>query len=165
MPYLRRINEGVNKIYASKTLLLLQEDGTLKPLTIELSLPHLKEIFYPDQWRRFLEDTVFPGNILRNCLSYRRRTPIMVEGTTRSGTCCELWAIPLCWFLPNRLTLSHRFMPEPNTPEYDELEQNPENVFLKTITPQLQTLLGISLIELLSKHPSYEVYLGQNSES
>ncbi|GKD40402.1 probable linoleate 9S-lipoxygenase 5, partial [Tanacetum coccineum] len=40
MPYLRRINEGVNKIYASRTLLLLQEDGTLMPLTIELSLPH-----------------------------------------------------------------------------------------------------------------------------
>ncbi|GJR20164.1 probable linoleate 9S-lipoxygenase 5 [Tanacetum coccineum] len=68
---------------------------------------------------------------------------------------------PYVGFLPNRLTLSRRFMPEPNTPEYDELEQNPENVFLKTITPQLQTLLGISLIELLSKHPSYELYLGQ----
>ncbi|GJR92321.1 probable linoleate 9S-lipoxygenase 5 [Tanacetum coccineum] len=42
MPYLRRINEGVNKIYASRTLLLLQEYETLKPLAIELSLPHLE---------------------------------------------------------------------------------------------------------------------------
>jgi linoleate 9S-lipoxygenase len=32
---------------------------------------------------------------------------------------------------------------------------------LKTITAQLQTLLGISLIEVLSRHSSDEVYLGQ----
>ena len=68
---------------------------------------------------------------------------------------------PYAGFLPNRPTLSRRFMPEPNTPEYDELKQNPEKVFLKTITPQLQTLLGIALIELLSRHPSDELYLGQ----
>lgn len=40
MPYLRRINATTNKIYATRTLLLLQNDGTLKPLVIELSLPH-----------------------------------------------------------------------------------------------------------------------------
>lgn len=40
MPYLRRINETSTKIYASRTLLFLTEDGTLKPLAIELSLPH-----------------------------------------------------------------------------------------------------------------------------
>lgn len=40
MPYLRRINETDNRIYASRTLLFLQSDGTLKPLVIELSLPH-----------------------------------------------------------------------------------------------------------------------------
>ncbi|KAL7585497.1 hypothetical protein Lser_V15G44872 [Lactuca serriola] len=68
---------------------------------------------------------------------------------------------PYAGFLPNRPTLSRRFMPEPNTPEYDELKENPDDVFLKTITPQLQTLLGIALIELLSRHSSDEVYLGQ----
>lgn len=40
MPYVRRINTTSTKIYASRTLLLLQKDGTLKPLAIELSLPH-----------------------------------------------------------------------------------------------------------------------------
>lgn len=40
MPYLRRINSTNTKTYASRTLLLLQNDGTLKPLAIELSLPH-----------------------------------------------------------------------------------------------------------------------------
>ncbi|GJU46365.1 probable linoleate 9S-lipoxygenase 5 [Tanacetum coccineum] len=64
-------------------------------------------------------------------------------------------------YLPNRPTISRRLMPEPYTPEYDELEKNPDNVFLKTITAQLQTLIGVSLIELLSRHPSEEVYLGQ----
>ncbi|XP_066357470.1 probable linoleate 9S-lipoxygenase 4 [Miscanthus floridulus] len=40
MPYLRRINtqQGVC-VYASRTLLFLKDDGTLKPLVIELSLP------------------------------------------------------------------------------------------------------------------------------
>uniref|UniRef100_A0A804JKV1 Lipoxygenase n=1 Tax=Musa acuminata subsp. malaccensis TaxID=214687 RepID=A0A804JKV1_MUSAM len=40
MPYLGRINSGSNKIYATRTLLFLKEDSTLKPLAIELSLPH-----------------------------------------------------------------------------------------------------------------------------
>jgi linoleate 9S-lipoxygenase len=40
MPYLRRINETSTKGYASRTLLFLTNDGTLKPLAIELSLPH-----------------------------------------------------------------------------------------------------------------------------
>lgn len=52
-------------------------------------------------------------------------------------------------------------MPEIGTAEYDELVSNPDKVFLKTITAQLQTLIGISLIEILSTHSSDEVYLGQ----
>ncbi|XP_009790810.1 probable linoleate 9S-lipoxygenase 5 [Nicotiana sylvestris] len=67
---------------------------------------------------------------------------------------------PYAGYLPNRPTLSRRFMPEPGTPEYEELNTNPEKAFLKTITPQMQTLLGISLIEMLSRHTADEVYLG-----
>ncbi|KAG8636713.1 probable linoleate 9S-lipoxygenase 5 [Manihot esculenta] len=68
---------------------------------------------------------------------------------------------PYAGYLPNRPTVSRRFMPEPGTPEYDELERDPDLVFLKTITAQLQTLLGVSLIEILSRHSTDEVYLGQ----
>nr|XP_043625443.1 probable linoleate 9S-lipoxygenase 5 [Erigeron canadensis] len=39
MPYLKIINTTASKIYATRTVLLLQDDGTLKPLAIELSLP------------------------------------------------------------------------------------------------------------------------------
>lgn len=68
---------------------------------------------------------------------------------------------PYAGYLPNRPTLSRRFMPEEGTPEYDELKSDPDNVYLKTITAQLQTLLGVSLIEILSRHSTDEVYLGQ----
>ncbi|CAK9161112.1 unnamed protein product [Ilex paraguariensis] len=64
-------------------------------------------------------------------------------------------------YLPNRPTISRRFMPEPGTPDYAELESNFDRAFLKTITSQFQTLLGVSLIEILSRHSSDEIYLGQ----
>ncbi|KAI3893784.1 hypothetical protein MKX03_012210 [Papaver bracteatum] len=40
IPYLNRINLTSSKCYATRTVLLLQEYGTLKPLAIELSLVH-----------------------------------------------------------------------------------------------------------------------------
>lgn len=68
---------------------------------------------------------------------------------------------PYAGFLPNRPTVSRQFMPEKGTPEYTELAQHPESAFLKTITSQLPTLLGVSLIEILSRHSTDEIYLGQ----
>ncbi|KAK4427657.1 putative linoleate 9S-lipoxygenase 5 [Sesamum alatum] len=64
-------------------------------------------------------------------------------------------------YMPNRPTISRRFMPEPGTKEYDELGTNPDKVYLRTITARLQTLLGVALIEILSRHSSDEIYLGQ----
>ncbi|EOA29580.1 hypothetical protein CARUB_v10012957mg [Capsella rubella] len=72
---------------------------------------------------------------------------------------------PYAGFLPNRPTVSRRFMPEPGTEEYAELAEDADVAFLKTITPQLQTLLGISIIETLSMHSTDEVYLGQRDST
>ncbi|KAJ4968317.1 hypothetical protein NE237_015018 [Protea cynaroides] len=68
---------------------------------------------------------------------------------------------PYAGFLLNRPAISRRFMPEPGSLEYAELDHDFQTAFLKTITSQLETLLGITLIEILSKHSSDEVYLGQ----
>lgn len=64
-------------------------------------------------------------------------------------------------YMPNRPTVSRRFMPEPGSSEYDELATDPDRVFMRTITARLQTLIGIALIELLSRHSTDEVYLGR----
>ena len=68
---------------------------------------------------------------------------------------------PYAGYLPNRPSVSRRPMPEPGSKEYAELEREPEKVFLRTITSQMQAIVGISLLEILSKHSSDEVYLGQ----
>ncbi|XP_020277385.1 linoleate 9S-lipoxygenase 6-like [Asparagus officinalis] len=63
-------------------------------------------------------------------------------------------------YVPNRPTISRRFMPVEGTTEYDKLKSEPEKIFLKTITTEMQTLIGITLMEILSTHASDEVYLG-----
>ncbi|KAK9054797.1 hypothetical protein SSX86_025876 [Deinandra increscens subsp. villosa] len=356
MPYLRRINESTNKIYASRTLLFLQNDGTLKPLAIELSLPHpegdnhgaVSNVFTPAEngvegavWQLakayvavndsgihqlvshwlnthavvepfviaanrqlsvlhpiykllyphfrdtmninafarqilingggILEKTVFPGKysmelssvlykdwvfpdqalpvdlVKRGMAVEDSESPhglsLLIKDYPYAVDGLEIWSAIKSWvedyckfyytkddmikndielqswwkelreeghgdkkhepwwpkmnscqhlidicttfiwvasalhaavnygqypyagYAPNRPTISRRFMPEPNTPEYDELKDNPEKVFLKTITPQAQMLLGIALIELLSRHASDEVYLGQRESA
>ncbi|XP_066371270.1 probable linoleate 9S-lipoxygenase 4 [Miscanthus floridulus] len=74
---------------------------------------------------------------------------------------------PYAGYLPNRPTVSRRPMPEPGSDDYKKLEagqKEADMVFIRTITSQFQTILGISLIEILSKHSSDEVYLGQRDE-
>uniref|UniRef100_A0A0A9F3P0 Lipoxygenase domain-containing protein n=1 Tax=Arundo donax TaxID=35708 RepID=A0A0A9F3P0_ARUDO len=46
-------------------------------------------------------------------------------------------------------------MPEPGTKEYEELERDPELAFIHTVTSQIQTIIGISLIEVLSDTPAW----------
>jgi len=61
----------------------------------------------------------------------------------------------------NRPTLSRRLMPENGSAEYEELKKSPQKALLRTITPKFQTLIDLSVIEILSRHASDEVYLGE----
>ncbi|XP_054791232.1 seed linoleate 9S-lipoxygenase-3-like [Prosopis cineraria] len=67
---------------------------------------------------------------------------------------------PYGGYILNRPTLSRRLMPEKGTPEYEEMVKNPQLAFLQTITPKFETLLDLSIIEILSGHTTDEVYLG-----
>ncbi|CAN6362945.1 unnamed protein product [Urochloa humidicola] len=74
---------------------------------------------------------------------------------------------PYAGYFPNRPTMSRRPMPEPGSPEYVQLEARQEEadkIFIRTFTSQFQNILCVSLIEILSKHTSDEVYLGQRCE-
>ncbi|KAF8733802.1 hypothetical protein HU200_014652 [Digitaria exilis] len=74
---------------------------------------------------------------------------------------------PYAGYLPNRPTVSRRPMPEPGSDDYKKLEAGQKEadlVLIHTITSQWQAILGVSLIEILSKHSSDEVYLGQRDE-
>eukprot|EP01018_Ginkgo_biloba_P032634 Gb_15015 [translate_table: standard] len=66
-------------------------------------------------------------------------------------------------YMPNRPTMSRRFIPEEGSAEYSELVKNGDAAFLKTVSNQFQTTLGIALIEILSRHSTDEVYLGQRT--
>ncbi|XP_060173223.1 probable linoleate 9S-lipoxygenase 5 [Lycium barbarum] len=68
---------------------------------------------------------------------------------------------PYGGFAPNRPGMNRRLIPDPGTIEFEELKMNPIKGYLKTITPQFQTLIGISALEVLSTHTSDEIYLGQ----
>ncbi|XP_078429973.1 putative linoleate 9S-lipoxygenase 5 [Wolffia australiana] len=63
--------------------------------------------------------------------------------------------------MTHRPTLSRKFMPEPGTKEYADLEADPDRVLFRTITSQLQTMLGDSVLAVLSSQSSDEMYLGQ----
>ncbi|XP_027334454.1 linoleate 9S-lipoxygenase-like isoform X2 [Abrus precatorius] len=71
---------------------------------------------------------------------------------------------PYGGYILNRPTLSRQFMPEIGSPEYDQLSQNFQKVFLKTITGKSDALKDLTIIEILSRHASDELYLGQRDE-
>jgi linoleate 9S-lipoxygenase len=70
---------------------------------------------------------------------------------------------PYAGYMPNRPTISRRFIPEEGSQEFSELVENPDLFYLKTVNNQFQTTLGIALIEILSSHSTDEVYLGQRA--
>ncbi|MQM17272.1 hypothetical protein Taro_050241 [Colocasia esculenta] len=109
------------------------------------------------------EDTWWPNMHSVAELTHTCATIIWVASALHAAV--NFGQYPYAGYLPNRPTITRQFMPEPGSREYAELETNPDGFFLKTITSQVQTILGISLIEILSRHSSDEVYLGQRASS
>eukprot|EP01018_Ginkgo_biloba_P032518 Gb_27755 [translate_table: standard] len=70
---------------------------------------------------------------------------------------------PYAGYVPNRPTMSRRFIPEEGSEEYTEFVKNPDLFLLKTLPNQMQATLGMGLIEILSRHSTDEVYLGQTT--
>ncbi|XP_016435491.1 linoleate 9S-lipoxygenase 6-like [Nicotiana tabacum] len=98
---------------------------------------------------------------MENCQELIDSCTIIIWTASALHAAVNFGQYPYAGYLPNRPTVSRRFMPEPGTSEYEVLKTNPDKAFLRTITAQLQTLLGVSLIEILSRHTSDEIYLGQ----
>ncbi|XP_004510411.1 linoleate 9S-lipoxygenase-like [Cicer arietinum] len=71
---------------------------------------------------------------------------------------------PYGGYILNRPTKSRRFMPEKGSPEYDDLSDDFQKLYLRTITPKNDTLTDLTIIEILSRHASDEQYLGQRIE-
>ncbi|CAL5195682.1 unnamed protein product [Lathyrus oleraceus] len=71
---------------------------------------------------------------------------------------------PYGGYIVNRPTKSRRFMPEEGSPEYEELAKDYEKAYLSTITPKNETLLNMTVMEVLSTHVSDEQYLGHRIE-
>ncbi|MCI31921.1 seed lipoxygenase, partial [Trifolium medium] len=59
---------------------------------------------------------------------------------------------PYGGFILNRPTLSRRLLPEKGSAQYDEMVKSPQKAYLRTITPKFQTLIDLSVIEILSRH-------------
>lgn len=61
----------------------------------------------------------------------------------------------------NRPTLCRKFIPQEGTIEFGEFLKDPDKYFLQTLPNRFQSAVSIALAEVLSRHTSDELYLGQ----
>ncbi|XVF32054.1 hypothetical protein REPUB_Repub17cG0048800 [Reevesia pubescens] len=66
---------------------------------------------------------------------------------------------------PNRPTRCRKFIPDEGTMEFAEFLKDPDKYFLNMLPDRFQATLGITLMEVLSRHTSDELYLGQRPTS
>lgn len=64
---------------------------------------------------------------------------------------------------PSRPTLCRKFIPKEGTPEFAEFLRDPDKYFLRMLPERFETTLSVTLVEVLSRHTSDEVYLGQRT--
>ncbi|KAH7432818.1 hypothetical protein KP509_07G041700 [Ceratopteris richardii] len=72
---------------------------------------------------------------------------------------------PFAGFMPYRPTVGRKLIPTPNSPEYESFLKDPDAFLLSSISSPAQTIVGLSIIEVLSTHASNEEYLGQRSDT
>ncbi|XP_031248430.1 probable linoleate 9S-lipoxygenase 5 [Pistacia vera] len=61
----------------------------------------------------------------------------------------------------NRPTLCRKFIPQEGTMEFSEFLKDTDKYFLQTLPNRFQSAISIALAEVLSRHTSDELYLGQ----
>ncbi|KAL9457132.1 hypothetical protein AB3S75_006216 [Citrus x aurantiifolia] len=66
---------------------------------------------------------------------------------------------------PNRPTLCRKFIPDEGTQEFAELLNDSDKYYLKMLPERFAITLSTALVEVLSRHTSDEVYLGQRQSS
>ncbi|KAH9327971.1 hypothetical protein KI387_000079, partial [Taxus chinensis] len=66
-------------------------------------------------------------------------------------------------FMPNLPSTTRRLVPQKGSEEYSKLLKEPEAYFLKTLTDPETATTTMAVLEILSKHSSDEIYLGQGS--
>ncbi|XVE72662.1 hypothetical protein DITRI_Ditri11bG0056400 [Diplodiscus trichospermus] len=62
---------------------------------------------------------------------------------------------------PNRPTLLRKFIPKPDTQEYQEMMKDPSKFRAQMLPEKFEMAFVIAVMDLLSRHTSDEVYLGQ----
>ncbi|KAL2337865.1 hypothetical protein Fmac_012311 [Flemingia macrophylla] len=72
---------------------------------------------------------------------------------------------PYGGYILNRPTLTRRLLPEAGSKEYEECGAGFEKAYLRTITAKKQAFVDLSVIEILSKHASDEIYLGRRENN
>ncbi|KAH9328231.1 hypothetical protein KI387_000339, partial [Taxus chinensis] len=66
-------------------------------------------------------------------------------------------------FMPNLPTTTRRLVPQKGSEEYSKLLKEPEAYFLETLTDPETATTTMAVLEILFKHSSDEIYLGQGS--
>ncbi|KAK8501769.1 hypothetical protein V6N12_072906 [Hibiscus sabdariffa] len=64
---------------------------------------------------------------------------------------------------PNRPMLLRKFVPREGTPEMDELKRDPDKFKARMMPEKFQMAFVIAVMDVVSRHTSDEVYLGQES--
>lgn len=68
-------------------------------------------------------------------------------------------------FMPNHPSTTRKLVPEKESTQYLDFLRDPEAYFLKTVSNPKTCATTMAVLELLSKHSTGEVYLGQGSAS